>query len=192
MRRACCRTCLMPAHTHVRCEAGVLQLCGCPEPARPKGRKAALPLPLRDCARRHISLPPFFCLQNKPVEAYRNTFANLALPLFAMAEPIPPKASRDEIGARATRRSAVFAAPLGHMCRVSVGMPKLHRLCADWRPAGALLQATSAAAVLPSPPPPRDPHTHTPTPLPTTHPRSLSSTKTWSGACGTGGSWRET
>ena len=29
---------------------------------------------------------------DKPVEAYRNTFANLALPLFAMAEPVPPKA----------------------------------------------------------------------------------------------------
>lgn len=33
----------------------------------------------------------FKALQGKPVEAYRNTFANLALPLFAMAEPIPPK-----------------------------------------------------------------------------------------------------
>jgi len=28
---------------------------------------------------------------DKPVEAYRNTFANLALPLFAMAEPVPPR-----------------------------------------------------------------------------------------------------
>ncbi|KXZ53041.1 hypothetical protein GPECTOR_8g406 [Gonium pectorale] len=30
-------------------------------------------------------------LPGKPIEAFRNTFANLALPLFAMAEPIPPK-----------------------------------------------------------------------------------------------------
>lgn len=30
-------------------------------------------------------------IQGKPIEAFRNTFANLALPLFSMAEPIPPK-----------------------------------------------------------------------------------------------------
>ena len=30
-------------------------------------------------------------LQKKAVEDYRNTFANLAVPLFAMSEPLPPK-----------------------------------------------------------------------------------------------------
>jgi ubiquitin-activating enzyme E1 len=38
-----------------------------------------------------VCLELYKVLQGKPVEAYRNTFANLALPLFAMAEPIPPK-----------------------------------------------------------------------------------------------------
>jgi hypothetical protein len=38
-----------------------------------------------------VCLELYKVLLNKPVEAYRNTFANLALPLFAMAEPIPPK-----------------------------------------------------------------------------------------------------
>ncbi|KAI8466875.1 MAG: hypothetical protein J3K34DRAFT_432282 [Monoraphidium minutum] len=40
-----------------------------------------------------VCLELYKVVQSKPVEAYRNTFANLALPLFAMAEPIPPKAT---------------------------------------------------------------------------------------------------
>jgi len=38
-----------------------------------------------------VCLEFYKVVQNKAVEAYRNTFANLALPLFAMAEPIAPK-----------------------------------------------------------------------------------------------------
>lgn len=38
-----------------------------------------------------VCLELYKVLQSKPIEAYRNTFCNLALPLFAMAEPIPPK-----------------------------------------------------------------------------------------------------
>ncbi|KAK9812866.1 hypothetical protein WJX72_004885 [[Myrmecia] bisecta] len=38
-----------------------------------------------------VCLELYKVIQAKPVEAFRNTFANLALPLFAMAEPIPPK-----------------------------------------------------------------------------------------------------
>ena len=30
-------------------------------------------------------------VQGKPIEAYRNMYANLALPLFAASEPAPPK-----------------------------------------------------------------------------------------------------
>ncbi len=35
-------------------------------------------------------------VQSKPIEAFRNTFANLALPMFSMAEPVPPKAIEHE------------------------------------------------------------------------------------------------
>jgi ubiquitin-activating enzyme E1 len=38
-----------------------------------------------------VCLELYKLLLNKPIESYRNTFANLALPLLAMAEPVPPK-----------------------------------------------------------------------------------------------------
>lgn len=38
-----------------------------------------------------VCLELYKAAQGKPLEAYRNTFANLALPLFAMAEPVAPK-----------------------------------------------------------------------------------------------------
>jgi ubiquitin-activating enzyme E1 len=37
-----------------------------------------------------VGLELLKAVQGLPVEAFRNTFANLALPLFAMAEPMPP------------------------------------------------------------------------------------------------------
>lgn len=43
------------------------------------------------CATGLVCLELYKVVQSKPLEAYRNTFANLALPLFAMAEPVPPK-----------------------------------------------------------------------------------------------------
>uniref|UniRef100_A0A1D1ZMI8 E1 ubiquitin-activating enzyme n=1 Tax=Auxenochlorella protothecoides TaxID=3075 RepID=A0A1D1ZMI8_AUXPR len=38
-----------------------------------------------------VCLELYKVFRGAPLEAYRNTFANLALPLFAAAEPIPPK-----------------------------------------------------------------------------------------------------
>jgi ubiquitin-activating enzyme E1 len=36
-------------------------------------------------------------IQKKPLEAFRNTYANLALPLVAMSEPMPPQRSKAEL-----------------------------------------------------------------------------------------------
>eukprot|EP00199_Chlamydomonas_sp_CCMP681_P000060 CAMPEP_0119109006 /NCGR_PEP_ID=MMETSP1180-20130426/16736_1 /TAXON_ID=3052 ORGANISM="Chlamydomonas cf sp, Strain CCMP681" /NCGR_SAMPLE_ID=MMETSP1180 /ASSEMBLY_ACC=CAM_ASM_000741 /LENGTH=1022 /DNA_ID=CAMNT_0007094699 /DNA_START=109 /DNA_END=3180 /DNA_ORIENTATION=- len=41
-----------------------------------------------------VCLELYKVVQQKPMEAYRNTFANLALPLFAMAEPISAKTAK--------------------------------------------------------------------------------------------------
>lgn len=38
-----------------------------------------------------VCLELYKVVQSKPIESFRNTFANLALPLFAMAEPVPAK-----------------------------------------------------------------------------------------------------
>jgi ubiquitin-activating enzyme E1 len=38
-----------------------------------------------------VCLELYKIIQKKPLEAYRNTYANLALPLFSMSEPFPPQ-----------------------------------------------------------------------------------------------------
>lgn len=38
-----------------------------------------------------MCLELFKVLQSKHIEDYRNTFVNLAIPFFAMAEPLAPK-----------------------------------------------------------------------------------------------------
>lgn len=68
---------------HPRSFAGCRRTGPQAEVASPRSAPHPTPIPL--------PYPPHPTLQNKPVEAFRNTFANLALPLFAMAEPIPPK-----------------------------------------------------------------------------------------------------
>ncbi len=55
-----------------------------PPPCPPAPRPAPTPAGL-------VCLELYKVVQAKPIEAYRNTFANLALPLFAMAEPIASK-----------------------------------------------------------------------------------------------------
>ncbi len=46
-----------------------------------------------------MGLELYKVIQNKAMESYRNTFANLALPLFAMAEPIAPKVIKHKVRA---------------------------------------------------------------------------------------------
>lgn len=52
-----------------------------------------------------VCLEMYKVLLSKPVEAFRNTFANLALPLFAMAEPMPPKTIKYKVRAHKALRS---------------------------------------------------------------------------------------
>jgi len=41
-----------------------------------------------------VCLELYKLLQNKKIEAYRNTFVNLALPVFQQGEPVPPKKTK--------------------------------------------------------------------------------------------------
>ena len=58
---------------------------GCVPVARPPTYRGCL------CCAGMVCLELLKVVQDKPLEAYRNSFANLAVPVFAMAEPIPPK-----------------------------------------------------------------------------------------------------
>jgi ubiquitin-activating enzyme E1 len=71
-----------------------------------------------------VCLELYKVIQGKPIEAYRNTFANLALPLFSMAEPIPPKVQL---------RSCVFSVRLLSLVSLSVGSVTAP-LAARWQP----------------------------------------------------------
>ena len=46
------------------------------------------------CAAGLVCLELYKVVQGKPLEAFRNMYANLALPLFAASEPAPPKVFR--------------------------------------------------------------------------------------------------
>ena len=54
-----------------------------------------------------VCLELYKVVQDVPLEKYRNTFANLALPLFAMSEPVSSKV-------------CLSALPLCHACKPSL------------------------------------------------------------------------
>ena len=54
-----------------------------------------------------VAIELFKLINKKPLESYRDSFANLAIPLFAMSEPLPPKKS-------VSRTEKSYPDPLNH------------------------------------------------------------------------------
>jgi hypothetical protein len=65
-------------------------------------------------------------LLDKPVDQLRNTFSNLALPLFTSAEPDPPKATKAKTNGKEWTWTAVSAVLLGVIAVTACGFSVLY------------------------------------------------------------------
>jgi ubiquitin-activating enzyme E1 len=50
-----------------------------------------------------LEMYKLLCAEPKPIEAFRNAFVNLALPLFALSEPLPPAANEYDLNGKKHR-----------------------------------------------------------------------------------------